>query len=614
MVCVGTVAYHMLQVVHPLQGPQLHENSHLMLGLVIIYLGALAENRRRWYVLLPLLGLSVAATTYIHINFADLEFRQGFPTLLDSVFGIVLIIIVLDACGRAMGWAIPLMSVLCLAYALLGQYVSPPLNAPELSFLEVVAISTTNLTGIYGRLLAVSAIFIFLFVIMGGIIQVTAASRFFSAVGNLAARTMRGGPAMSAVVTSGLLGSTIGSASANVAVTGVFTIPLMKKMGYRPFEAAAIESAASNGGQIMPPVMGSVAFLMSEFTGIPYFTIAVASLLPALFYFLSVGIYVQLIAMKRDFHPVQVEFGWPQIRELLTTAPAFLLPIIVIVALFLRGFSPMFVAFWAVVTCFVLGLVTPGKKPSLREWIQGITSSARSAATIAISLAAVGLVVEMLIQTGLAIQLPGLVESWSRGNLPLALVLVAVSSIILGMGMPTASAYIIVAIAAAPVLVRMGLPLLPAHLFVLYFATISLITPPVAGGVVVACRLAGSGYLRTALEATKVAIAGFLGPFIFVTTPIFLLQPGGELVQGIVKIIAGLIMVLCTQITFVNHYLTSVQPFHRALFALCAVSLFVYIVAFSHFAVLLVSGTLFAWLTFSQMHHRRIYPAEPPLM
>lgn len=604
----------MVQVVYLVQNPPLHESTHLTLGLVIIYLVALAGNKKRWALTAALLVMALVATTYVHLSYTDLEWRQGFPTRLDTVVGVMLIIVVFDATRRTMGWAIPLLSLFFIGYAFFGNHFPSPFNTPKLDLVEIVAVSTTNLTGIYGRLLGVSAVFIFLFVVLGGIIQVTAASRFFNIVGNLAARTVRGGPAMSAVVTSALLGSTIGSISANIAVTGAFTIPLMKKMGYRPHEAAAIESAASNGGQIMPPVMGSVAFIMAEFTGIPYFAIAIASFIPALLYFASAGLYVQLTAMKRNLQPVREPFGRAEVKQLLVTAPAFLGPLTVIVLLFVNGFSPMFVAFWAVISSIVLGLILPGKKPSLREWIGAITKGAQTGATIAISLAAVGVVVEMLIQTGLAIKLPGLVEAWSQGNLAIALILVAISALILGMGMPTAPAYIIVAIAAAPVLVRMGLPLLPAHLFVLYFATISLITPPVGPGVLVACRLAGSGYLRTGFEATKVAVVAFLVPFIFVSSPIFILQPGGSFMWSLTTIVAGLVMVLGAQVGFVNHFLVSLHPAERALSLVSAISLFVYIVVLPSYLVLMAGLALFAVLTFIQLRKRQSARLEPPMV
>jgi TRAP transporter 4TM/12TM fusion protein len=605
-VALGVVIYQMVEVVQLLLEPWDFLNAHLTFALILAYL-PLIRTAGRWRpVMIVLLLLSVAATGYIHVNRLALEMRQGFPTPADSVAGAILIVCILEACRRTTGPAVPVLALLFILYALLGVYLPAPLYTDSFKLTSIIAGLTTNLTGVYGLLLEISAYYIFLFVVMGGILQITAANNFFIVVGTLSAR-LRGGPAMSSVVTSALVGTTLGSTDANVALTGSFTIPLMKKSGYAPHQAGAIESAASNGGMIMPPVMGAAAFVMADFIGVPYFTIAVAAILPAILYFCSVGLYVYLTALKMRLQPSVEPFARDQLKQLLITAPGFLAPLVVIMALLAHGYSPRYAAFWAVLTVVAGGLLTPGKRPSLRQWIDGITNGALTGASIAISIVTVAMVVEIMTLTGLGFRLPGMVESWSQGNLGLALVITALASLILGMGVPPTPAYLIVAITAAPVLVRLGVPLLTAHLFVFYYAVMSMVTPPVAPAAVVGARLANAGYLKTSLEAAKAAAAGFLVPFIFVASPIFIFQP--EIAGStwmITSTVAGLLMIVCMQAGLVNCFLTMLRYSERLLFFAAGTCFFLYLLLKDTYAPFLAGIGIFFLLIYWQLTQRRI--------
>lgn len=606
VVAIAVVVYQMVEVVRLLLEPWDFLNAHLTFALVLAYLPLIRTGGRWRPLMIVLLLLSVAATGYMHVNRLALEMRQGFPTPADSVAGAILIVCILEACRRTTGPAVPLLALLFILYALLGVYLPPPLHTYSFKLTSVIAALTTNLTGVYGLLLEISAYYIFLFVVMGGILQITAANNFFIIIGALAAR-LRGGPAMSSVVSSALVGTCLGSTDANVALTGSFTIPLMKKSGYAPHQAGAIESAASNGGMIMPPVMGAAAFIMADFIGVPYFTIAVAAVLPALLYFCSVGLYVYLTAVKMGLQPSVEPFGRDQLKQLLITAPGFLAPLVLITALLARGYSPRYAAFWAVVTVIVAGLLTPGKRPSLGQWVQGITNGALTGASIAISIVSVAMVVEIMTLTGLGFRLPGMVESWSQGNLALALVITAVASLILGMGVPPAPAYLIVAITAAPVLVRLGLPLLTSHLFVFYYAVMSMVTLPVAPAAVVGARLAGAGYLKTALEASKAAAAGFLVPFIFVASPIFIFQPEIAGSAWMVSSMgAGLLMIVCVQAGLVNCFLTALRRFERALFFLAGLCFFLYLLVRNTYVPFAIGIAIFLFVISWQVAQRRI--------
>ncbi|MFH0914761.1 MAG: TRAP transporter large permease subunit, partial [Chloroflexota bacterium] len=370
-------------------------------------------------------------------------------------------------------------------------------------------------------------------------------------------------------------------------------------------EAAAIEACASNGGQIMPPVMGAAAFVMAMVTGISYVTIMAAALIPALLYFLSLGMYCQLLAMKRNITPMASLGGSPDYRQMLLALPGFAIPLVVIVVLFIKGFSPMYVAFWAVIATAIMAILKPGKRLTGRQWLEGFTSGFMSGAIIAVSLATIGIVTKVLTVSGLGVKLPGIVEVLSSGNLLVALLLVLAVSIILGMGVPTTPAYILVAMVGAPVLVQLGVGLLPAHFFVFYYAVMALITPPVASAAIVSSQIAGASYVATSVEAIKIAAPSLLVPFIFIKNPIFLMQPGEGWLEGTVALFAGLLLVLATSIAFVNHFLTRLSGWERLAFALCAQLCFVYFMVWSNYAIALAGLVLFALLTLNQLRQQR---------
>lgn len=578
---VSSVIYHMVNVVYPLQSSTEHLNTHLAFAFLLVFLSALRKNRKQWPVLVTLILLSIAVTVYVKIFYWELEANFGMLTTTDLVVGVVLIILVLEASRQAMGWAIPIVTLAFLAYAFFGSYLpAGPFHIAKIDPIEIVSMLTLQFggTGIYGILLEVSAYFIFLFTVMGGIMQVTGAPNFFRNLGIMVGSKLQGGPALMAVTGSALMGMVTGVATANIIVTGSFTIPLMKRVGYAPKEAAAIEAVASNGGQIMPPVMGATAFVMSVMTGIKYVTIMVAGFIPAVLYFLSLGLYVQLLAMKKKIVPMTTLGEKADIKQMLLSLPAFVVPLVVIIYLFLQGFSAMYVAFWGVVTSMLMAFIKPGKRLTWSEWLDGMTSGIMAGATIAITIAPMGIIVAILTVTGLGVKLPGIVEALSGGNLGIALILVMLVSLVLGMGVPTTPAYILVAIVAAPVLVKMGVGLLPAHFFVFYFAVMSLLTPPVAPAAIISSRLAGATYISTAIEASKVGVVGFLVPYIFVMNPIFLMQPGEGLLEGMLALLAGLVMVTSVAVAFINYYFTRLNILERVLFLTCAVGCFVYLV------------------------------------
>lgn len=606
IVATFVVVYHGIHVLYPLQLPAQHIATHLLSALLLLSLGALRRNAKAWLLIAVLMLFGVVGTIYVRTFYWDLVARQGFPNGVDMVMGSMLIIATLELCRRVMGPALPLIALLFITYAFFGSRLPPGIfHSIELELPRIIGAFTTDFDGILGLMLEISAYYVFLFVVFGGLLQVTAAPRFFNQIGIAAGRKLAGGPAMTAVIGSSLVATLTGTPSVNIIITGSYTIPLMKKVGYRPEQAAAIEGAAGTGSQIMPPVMAATAFLMSGITGIPYATICVAAFLPAVLYYISVGMYVHFTAMKLKIKPTEVLGQRTDIKEILLSAPSFVIPLCLIIYLLLKGFSPMYVALWAAVVCVPLGFFRIGKRPSLTEWGQGLTTGAVSGATVAVACATIGIIVKVFTMTGLGVKLPVMVLDWSHGSLVLALLLVGGICLFLGTGLPTTPAYVIVAMVGAPVLVKLGLSLLQAHLFVLYFAVMSMVTPPVAPSAVIASQLAGAGFFKTAVEMTKCAVAGFLVPFIFIASPMLLFQPDkGGLLYGVAIGIGGLLSITCIQIVITSYYVAQVNRIERGLFLVCGLLFFTYVLAFHSYLLLAAGVALFVLLTFVQLRKR----------
>ncbi len=476
VIAVGAVAYHMVSTQELLLSTTGHLSVHLFFILSLVMLGSLTKSTRLWPLVLLLYVVAMVGVLYMLVNRAELELRYGFPETIDIVIGVILVVAVLESCRRSMGVAIPILAVVFIFYGLFGHYLPDVIRSYRAGF--SLLFYQMALDGIYGTLLGISANYVFLFVVFGGVLEAAGISRLFQEIGAVVGRVTRSGPAMVAVVGSSLVGSVTMSPSANIAITGSYSIPLMKSAGYKPHQAAAIEGAASTGGQIMPPVMSSVAFIMSSITGIPYIRVIGAALVPAILYFISTGVYAHLQALKLDLKPIPGTVRW---RELILESRLLLVPIAVIVVLLVMRFTPTYTVFWGIIAIILMGLVRPKTRPSFRQWINGFTSGATTGAQVGISLASLGVVVKIVTMTGLAQRLPGVVEILSGGNMLAALGLIALVTLILGCGVPTPAAYIIVAMTTAPVLIQLfSLSLLQAHYFVFYYAVIAMLTPPVA--------------------------------------------------------------------------------------------------------------------------------------
>ena len=601
--------YHLISTQWLLQTFLEHQNNHFAFSLVLVLLVILKKHPRRWPYILLLMLLGLAATGYVKIFFTDLQERVGFPTGPDMVIGIMLVIVALESSRLAFGLAIPLLAIIFIGYDLFGHYLPDPFYHTHFKLEYVITHLSIGLQGMYGTALSVSVNYIFLFFLFGGILQKSGAMEFFSSLGKLAGRKLKGGPAQTAVVSSALVGSVTGSALANVAITGAFTIPLMKKVGYKPDQAGAIEASASVGGQIMPPIMGAQAFLMSAVTGIPYVEIMVAALIPALLYFAGIGIYVELQARSLDITPTAEEID---IKGMLVRMPCFVVPIGLLVILLVKGYTPMFCAFWTIIslvgTNMVIDLLTQ-KRLNLKDLVEGLTQGAIGGAKIGVTSAVIGFLLASMTMTGIGIKLSGMVAEWSGGNLLIATIITMLVSILFGMGVPTMVAYALVALMVAPALMNMGVPLLQAHFFVMFFAVFSNLTPPVALACLVGSGIAGGSYFKTAFIGFKIALIAFILPYLIIWNPAVILK-GQNAFEEIMTVIAILLALLSIGIVITNYYITRINIIERGLFAACAILILTYAFTMNLF-YFAVGVVLMIFLTLVQLRKGKEGEPEP---
>ena len=514
-----------------------------------------------------LAGLSVLACLYLASENQELVSRSGNPTLLDLVAGGVMVVLVLELARRATGWGLVTVCIMALVYAVSGPYLPGFLAHRGYGVTRIVEQLFLSTEGIWGVPLGVSADFVYLFVLFGVVLDTAGGGALLIALANKVAGRTRGGPAKTAAVASAFMGSLSGSAVANVVTTGTFTIPLMKRAGFRPFFAGAIEAAASTGGQLMPPVMGAGAFILATWTNIPYLEVAAAAVIPAILYYAALLAAIHFRACAMGIEPVR-EVTPEKIRDKLH----LLLPLGAIVLLLAMGRSPMRAAFWGVTSALAMACLRPATRPSLPELGEVMERAGRGAVQVAAACAAAGVVVGVASLTGIGLRMSELIVTISGGNLLAALMLTAIGSIILGMGLPTTAAYVVLAALGAPALVQLGVPLLAAHLFIFYFGCISNVTPPVSLAAFAAAGISGSPALKTAVSAALLAGAGFVVPFMFVYGPELLLI--GNPVEIMLAFVTGLLGVIALASAGMGYARRPLRVWERAI-ALCAALLLV---------------------------------------
>lgn len=515
------VVFHMASSQMILFSSYQSQNLHLVFALVLLFLPGLVRGRTLSRLITLLLTVAAIATTaYVGTSIEHLQMVLGFPEPIDVTVGVVIICLVVEATRRSWGLILPIVAAVFVLYFLFGHLLGGPLYHRQFDFGYVVSYLSIGLTGVYGTFLSISSNQIFLFVVFGSMFTVLGIDSLLGEMGKVLGRHVRSGPGQMATISSSLVGMITGASVANVAVTGAFTIPYMKKRGYSSELAGAIESTASTGGQLVPPVMGAAAFLMAFFIGIPYADVMLIAIIPAILFYVGVLASVHFASMAEN---IDAPTDRADYQVILSRAPAFLIPLGIIIALLIRNYSADVAAFWAIIAAITISMARRDR-PKVRALLECIANGAVVGAKIAVSLAVVGMIAQTLITTGLGSKIAGLIESLSMGSLLLALVLTMFVSIILGCGVPPAAAYSLVAITAAPALIRLGLDPIAAHFFVFYFAIISAVTPPVAMGALAATALSGGNYIVTSLKGFKLAISGFIVPFFIVLNPVARLQ------------------------------------------------------------------------------------------
>lgn len=573
VVAAGMSIYHLASCYFYILGGIDHVMLHLAFALVLIFLSTANDEKvvpkRRGWLLLG--GISLGVMGYLYFNTERILWNIGFPLPLDVIMGCAMLAIVLWACKISFGIALPIVCILFLLYGFFADHFGGPI----LTLKEVVSTACLTFGGydMFGKLLGLSANVIFLFIVYSGFLSALKGTDFFLQVGRIIGRYTRSGPAMTAVISSALMGTVTGQATPNIAVTGAFTIPLMKKVGYKPAIAASIEAAASGGGQITPPIMGAGAFVMADLLNVPYSKIVVWALVPSFLYFFSIAIFVHLQAIRLGIMPVKEEVD---VRRLSASAGLFIIPLAAILVLLFIDYPPMFAAFWGLICLIGISFLRKDTRPSLRQIATGVVQGAVTGAKIAVATATLGPIVALMTKTGLGMGIGASVEAWSGGSVLLGLLTLAAAVIVLGMEVPTVAAYLIGAIAAVPALIRLGLDPVQAHMFTFYFASLSGLTPPIGMAAVVASKIAHASYMQTAFYSVVASAAAFLLPFVFAYNGTLLLLPGSGVFSVLFWIVVVAVAFLLFQIGFVGYFLTRLTLPERVLALAGAAGLLVF--------------------------------------
>lgn len=528
VLCIFLSCYVIWSIYFPL--PPLQANG--LFVLLIFVIACLTERKVTRWVVWPCLVIILVSFGHVVFNHDSILSRAGMPNDMELILGILGMAVVIFFTGRLTGWVLAIIILLILAYAFLGDRLPMEMGGHTgFPVSRVINNSYLTMNGMFGTVIYIMFKYVFLFSILGKVLEETGALNFIIKLSQAIIGRVIGGPAMVACLASSLVGMVSGSAVANVMVVGTTTIPLMKKFGFEDYVAAGIEAASSTGGQIMPPVMAAAAFLVAEYAHVPYITVAKSAVIPAILYYLAIMASIYAYAKRYKIEGTQSE-KLPTVREALKTPGGliFVVGIVLLVVLLVRGMSPMVSAFYSTIVMVVISelgstRVTPAK--ALRILDKG----AQDFITLGVGATGIGIIVGILFLTGIAFRFSDIMTHLSGGNLYVLLFFVMIAAIVLGMGIPTAATYVLLAITAAPAMIKFGVPILVAHLFVFYFSTISMITPPVALASMAAANIAKAGYWRTGGIGMLLALTAFIVPFMFVSDPSLIYGGAGLIIS-----------------------------------------------------------------------------------
>ncbi len=519
-ICIAVTLYHFITsyVGAPatLKHRSLHVGMMLFLSFILYPVSNKASRTKLPAYDIILAVLSLCIPVYVWADYSNIIARAGIINTMDLVVGTVLVLLVMDASRRISGWPLTILALVFVLYGLFGKNIPGIFAHRGYDWSSLVNQFFISTDGIYGTSVGVAASYIFLFILFGEIMNKCGMGQFFNDVSLALAGGTMGGPAKVAVIASGFLGSINGSAIANVVTTGTFTIPLMKKTGYSREFAGAVEATASVGGQILPPVMGAAAFIMAEMTGIKYSKIIIYAAIPALLYYVGIIIQVHLRALKKDLHGIPKE-ELPKLSYVMKEKGHLLIPIIfLLVMLLFTGRTVIFSAFLTIVVTIIVSMLRKSTRMSIKDLLDAFAGGAKSTVSVAMACAIVGIIIAVTSITGFGLNMANAIVLLGGTNIIATLLFTMVTCMILGMGLPSIPSYLITATIAAPALVKLGIPVIAAHLFVFYFAMFANLTPPVALAAFAAAGVSGGDPMKTGFTSVKLALAGFIIPFMFV--------------------------------------------------------------------------------------------------
>ncbi|SDK94843.1 TRAP transporter permease [Natronincola ferrireducens] len=523
---------------------------------------------------LTLIAVSCVTILYYMKNFPNMAKSAGMPLgTTELIMGILAVILVLEAGRRSVGWSLSIIASVFIVYNYFGNYMPNIIYHRGYSVNRIVSVMYGSTDGIFGSVASVFSTFIFLFIIFGSFLQKSGAGQFFIELSKAAVGRFTGGAGQAAVVSSGILGSIMGSSTANTAITGAVTIPLMVSNGYKKHVAAGVEAVVSIGGQFLPPIMGAAAFLMAAFIGVPYIEIARAGLIPALLFFVSMIFMVYLEAKRSGLKGLPKE-EIPKASDVLKSGWYFFIPITIIAYFLGMGYSPSMAGFWAIVSTYVVSFFNKENRMSVKDVYMALVDGAKGALAMSTTAGIVGILVAAISLPGLGMKFSSIILELAGGRLPIALLLVMIASFFLGMGMNVTSAYLLLVTLAAPALVDMGVPMIAAHFFVFWTSQLAVITPPVCLSAYVAAAIAEADVWETGWYSLRMGLAIYYLPIMFVYIPSLLWI--GEPSQIFLAALTALLGVLSFSALTQGYLLLSTNLHERIMLGIASLSLMFY--------------------------------------
>lgn len=590
IICILYSLFHLYITFNPM--PALLQRSvHVGVGFALIFLifpASKTSSRKKvaWYDWIWFL-LSLSGMAYLIYEYQSIvTTRGGIANQTDVIFSIITVICVLEGSRRITGWILPILSSIFLLYPFISHLDFMPnrLLTRPYDFGDIFGQLFLKTEGLYSVAIGASVTFIFLFILFGAFLARSGMGQLFNDLALALAGDKKGGPAKVAVISSGFMGSINGSALSNVVSTGAFTIPLMKKVGYHKDFAGAVEASASVGGQILPPIMGASAFIMAETTGLPYSTIALAALLPAILYYLGVIAQVHFRAGRRDLKGIAKE-SLPRVKEVLKARGHMLLPIVFLIFLLIKNVPVGYAAAYTIGFTVVVSMLRKETRMGINDILGALEDGARQSLAVMAACAVVGIIIGVVSLTSFGTVMTSSIVTLGAGSLFLTLILTMLASMVLGMGLPSIPAYIITATMAAPALAGFDVPILSAHMFVFYFGIFANITPPVCLAAFAGAGISGGDPMKTGFLSLKLALAGFIIPFMFIYSPAMLMiDPTGlavtvkefplpPIIEIVTVVLTSVTGVLALSAALEGYFKSDMSPMIRAILAVGALLL-----------------------------------------